>query len=282
MGKRKADVDPSRPKGKITAYAFFIRHKHEVKDAAMSSLPFSEFSKKCSTEWKESSEEQRQPFLDQATMDKERFDRETSVWKANGGQTRERAKKRATKDVNEPKKPQTAFFLFSQEYRDQIKTNNPDFKVTDVARELGRMWREANDETKSYFAKSAEEKKAEYKKEMEEYTHNKKIEQEKQQKEQQQRQRQLAQQQRQQAKQATQQQQQQQHQIQHQQIQVQQQRLAPAVQPRIQYVQAAPAQQQQQVHQVYYQQATTSQPQQQRQQHTTIHAAPQQQYYQYQ
>lgn len=176
MGKRKANDDPTRPKGKITAYAFFIRYKHEQKDPTMANLPFSEFSKRCSDEWKSSDETAREAFIQMARDDKVRFDEEIGVWKANGGMQKAKAAKRAAKDVNEPKRPQTAFFLFSCEYRDQIKANNPEFKVTDVARELGRMWREADADTKSYFAKLAERKKEEYVKELEEYKIKKKDE----------------------------------------------------------------------------------------------------------
>lgn len=176
MGKRKANDDPTRPKGKVTAYAFFIRHKHEEKDPALANLPFSEFSKRCSDEWKGMPEEGRAPFIQLAREDKQRFDEEIGVWKANGGMQKAKAAKRAAKDVNEPKRPQTAFFLFSCEYRDQIKANNPEFKVTDVARELGRMWREADTDTKTYFAKLAERKKEEYTKELEEYKIRKKEE----------------------------------------------------------------------------------------------------------
>ena len=69
MGKRTHD--DGRPKGKVTAYVFFVRHQHEVnKDIK---LPFSEFSKQCSKIWKDMTIAEKEPFQAQANADKERY-----------------------------------------------------------------------------------------------------------------------------------------------------------------------------------------------------------------
>ena len=39
---------------------------------------------------------------------------------------------------NAPKKPLSAYFLFSQEERLKVKAENPDYSITEVAKELGR------------------------------------------------------------------------------------------------------------------------------------------------
>jgi hypothetical protein len=44
------------------------------------------------------------------------------------------------KDPNAPKKPLSAYFLFSQEERLKVKEENPDFSITEVAKELGKRW----------------------------------------------------------------------------------------------------------------------------------------------
>merc|ERR1712107_195426 len=41
------------------------------------------------------------------------------------------------KDPNAPKKPLSAYFLFSQEERLKVKAENPDYSITEVAKELG-------------------------------------------------------------------------------------------------------------------------------------------------
>ena len=75
MGKRS--YDDGRPKGKVTAYVFFVRHQHEVnKDIK---LPFSEFSKQCSKIWKDMTLAEKEPFQAQADADKERYDEEPGL-----------------------------------------------------------------------------------------------------------------------------------------------------------------------------------------------------------
>ncbi len=44
------------------------------------------------------------------------------------------------KDPNAPKKPLSAYFLFSQEERLKVKAEYPDYSITEVAKELGRRW----------------------------------------------------------------------------------------------------------------------------------------------
>merc|ERR1711894_460982 len=44
------------------------------------------------------------------------------------------------KDPNAPKKPLSAYFLFSQDERLKVKAEFPDFSITEVAKELGRRW----------------------------------------------------------------------------------------------------------------------------------------------
>ncbi|KAL3270320.1 hypothetical protein HHI36_009371 [Cryptolaemus montrouzieri] len=58
-----------------------------------------------------------------------------------------RAKK--VQDKDKPKRPQTAFMLWLNENRSKIKSKNPDMKVTEIAKEGGRLWRELEDKSNS-------------------------------------------------------------------------------------------------------------------------------------
>merc|ERR1712176_653330 len=173
--KRKANlnIDSTKPKGKITAYAYFIRYKHEQKDSELANLPFSEFSKKCSNEWKDMDDSGRAPFIKMASDDRVRFNEEMKVWTQNGGKAR--AEKRAKRDINEPKRPKTAFFIFSSKHREKIKQEHPEYKVTDVARELGKLWRDASEETKKQFEELSQAGKDEYAEAIKVYRAEKKI-----------------------------------------------------------------------------------------------------------
>ncbi|KAF9305178.1 Non-histone chromosomal protein 6 [Mortierella antarctica] len=51
-------------------------------------------------------------------------------------------KSKTEKDSNAPKRPLSAYMLYCADARDKVKEENPDAPVTDIARILGRKWRE--------------------------------------------------------------------------------------------------------------------------------------------
>ena len=44
------------------------------------------------------------------------------------------------KDPNMPKRPLTPYFAFSADERPKVRAEHPDWKVTEVAKELGRRY----------------------------------------------------------------------------------------------------------------------------------------------
>merc|ERR1711990_830058 len=74
------------------------------------------------------------------------------------------------KDPNAPKRPQTAFFVFSAKHREEVKGELGDgARVGDIAKELGRRWKDLTDEDKIEYSQEAERQKVEYDKKMKEY-----------------------------------------------------------------------------------------------------------------
>ena len=51
------------------------------------------------------------------------------------------AGKKAGKDPNAPKRPLSAFFLFSQDERPDIKKKTPSLSVGDISKEIGARWK---------------------------------------------------------------------------------------------------------------------------------------------
>ena len=49
--------------------------------------------------------------------------------------------KKAAKDPNAPKRPLSAFFLFSQDERPHIKAKNPSMSVGDISKQIGARWK---------------------------------------------------------------------------------------------------------------------------------------------
>ncbi|GLV33629.1 Structure specific recognition protein [Carabus blaptoides fortunei] len=78
-------------------------------------------------------------------------------------------KKRSTKekDSNRPKRPGTAFMIWLNDTRENIKAANPGIKVTEIAKKGGEMWKELKD--KSVWEGKAAKAKEEYNKAMKEY-----------------------------------------------------------------------------------------------------------------
>ena len=75
---RMAESDPKKPKGKMSAYAFFVqtcREEHKKKNPEVP-VNFAEFSKKCFDIWKTMSGKEKSKFDEMAKEDKVRYDRE--------------------------------------------------------------------------------------------------------------------------------------------------------------------------------------------------------------
>lgn len=78
-----------------------------------------------------------------------------------------KSKKKKNKDDNAPKRATTAFMLWLNETREEIKKENPNLKVTEIAKRGGEMWRELKD--KSEWEEKAAKDKERYTNEMKNY-----------------------------------------------------------------------------------------------------------------
>ena len=70
------------------------------------------------------------------------------------------------KDPNAPKKPLSAYFLFSQEERLKVKNEHPSYSVCEVAKELGERWANLAPEVKQCYQQMAEEGRQKYNQDM--------------------------------------------------------------------------------------------------------------------
>jgi len=78
------------------------------------------------------------------------------------------------KDPNAPKKPLSAYFLFSQEERLKVKGTNPEMSITEVAKELGKRWATLDPALKSTYEGRYQEARKLYDAEMSQYKPQKK------------------------------------------------------------------------------------------------------------
>lgn len=85
-----------------------------------------------------------------------------------------RINQKPMKDPNAPKKPLSAYFLFSQEERLKVKNENPDFSITEVAKELGKRWANLDPVLKQNYEQRYQESRRSYDAEMSHYKPQKK------------------------------------------------------------------------------------------------------------
>jgi len=66
---------------------------------------------------------------------------------------------KSKKDPNAPKRALSAYMFFSQDWRERIKTENPDAGFGEVGKLLGAKWKELDDEEKKpYIEQAAQDK----------------------------------------------------------------------------------------------------------------------------
>jgi len=93
---------------------------------------------------------------------------------------KKKGKAAAAKDVAEvkedvpppPKKPQSAYFLFAADVRGELKTEFPNKKVTEIAKETGARWKAMLKADREPFHERAKKAKSEYDLAMDEYLKN--------------------------------------------------------------------------------------------------------------
>ncbi|CDQ93499.1 unnamed protein product [Oncorhynchus mykiss] len=96
--------DVNKPKGKTSAYAFFVqtcREEHKRKHPEQS-VNFAEFSKQCSERWRGLTANDKRRFEDMAKNDKVRYERDMRGYVPPKGMAKSGRRK---KDPNAPKRP---------------------------------------------------------------------------------------------------------------------------------------------------------------------------------
>eukprot|EP00794_Sanderia_malayensis_P007391 gene7391-8211_t len=167
----KAKKDPNKPKGKKGPYIFFLEDRRsQMGDEKMD---FSSFSKETSAEWKVLTPKDKEKYEKLALKDKKRYEEEMANYSPptsddeDDGKKRKRKKK--DKDPNLPKRNMSSYFHFCGERRAQVKVENPDATIGDVAKALSAVWKKLPCHEKSKYEDLAKKDKERYQQAMEEY-----------------------------------------------------------------------------------------------------------------
>jgi len=187
---KKRPKDPNAPKRPKSSYLFFCEDKRDLVKEAEPELKATEVTSKLGQLWKALSEKQKQKYVKKADQAKEHYNEEMKSYvrpsdeelaKLEASKPKRKGSKKGKgkskrKESGAPKRPMTAFLLFSMEKREEVKADNPDLKGTDISKELGRMWKDdfADAESRAKWVDQAEKEKERYKKEMASFNESKK------------------------------------------------------------------------------------------------------------
>ncbi|KAL5962451.1 High mobility group protein DSP1 [Taenia solium] len=193
--------DKNRPKSPLSGFACFvqvIRDKHRSLHPNENVI-FNEFAKRCAERWREMPPDKRAPFEEMSRLDTKRYNREMGEYvqqqqlqqqqqlppqpmmhpqqqqqTQSAGQLSSfehhhmrGAKRRRLKDPSMPKRALSAFFFFCDHYRPEVRNAHPEWRVSEVAKELGRLWDECSD--KAPYELQAQKDKLRYEEEMRRY-----------------------------------------------------------------------------------------------------------------
>lgn len=122
---------------------------------------FGEMGKILGAEWKSLTDDDKVEYQDQAVEDKQRYDREMKNY---DGPTMIPAKGKKAKKTG-PKRPSSAYILFSKEAREQIKIDTPDLTFGEIGKEIGARWKNVDADDKVRFEGLAKEDKGRYERE---------------------------------------------------------------------------------------------------------------------
>lgn len=79
---------------------------------------------------------------------------------------KKRKKKKKKKDPNAPKRNQSAFFLYSNATRNDVKEANPEAKFGEIAQIISRHFKALPEDERAYWDQKAAEDKERYQREM--------------------------------------------------------------------------------------------------------------------
>tara|TARA_B110000285_G_C14855119_1_gene481852 strand:+ start:63 stop:470 length:408 start_codon:yes stop_codon:yes gene_type:complete len=78
-------------------------------------------------------------------------------------------KVKAMKDPNKPKRAKTSYMYFCAEKRDELKKNNPELKMVDLSKLLGKLWGDTNEKNRKKYVVLADKDKMRYSEDKEQY-----------------------------------------------------------------------------------------------------------------
>lgn len=153
-----------RPKVNVSSYIhFMLNYRNKFKEQQPNAyLGFKEFSRKCSEKWRSISKHEKAKYEALAKLDKARYQEEMMNYVG-------KRKRKRRRDPLAPRLPPSSFLLFSQDHYPQLKHDNPNWSVVEVAKATGKMWSSTASVDKQPYKQRAALLRAKYFEELETY-----------------------------------------------------------------------------------------------------------------
>jgi len=179
--KRKAPAkpkkDPNKPKRNMSAFFLYSNaHRARIRQENPD-IAFGQVAKTLSIEFKAITPKERTKWDKKAAKDKERYLEEMTHYvppdedsdSDDGGVRKPKKKAKAKKDPNAPKRNQSAFFLYSNKARPQVKVDYPEATFGGIAKIISQQFKALNQKERAKFDKLAAEDKIRYQAAIKEY-----------------------------------------------------------------------------------------------------------------
>lgn len=175
----KQPKDENAPKRPLTAY---FSWQNSVREKVTKSMPagtgFGEMAAKFSSMWKAMSDGQKGPFEKKAKASQGKYAKQMEKYKttkhySNFQKVKEQfkvdnvKKSKFKKDENAPTRPQSGYFLFMGDERDDLVSDGMAHK--DAVKKLGEMWSSLSAAKKKPYEEKAAKLKGKYDKNLEKY-----------------------------------------------------------------------------------------------------------------
>merc|ERR1711939_613344 len=148
--------DTNAPRRPLTGYMRFIATiRAEVE--AETGLNGIKVTPHLSARWNALSDDEKDTFNQQFKKEMAKHKKLMTAYKKTPAykefQQKKKAKKfgKKPKDKNAPKRPSTAFFIFANEIRDSVRSDNPDASIGQIGKILGQQWNALNESQKQKY-----------------------------------------------------------------------------------------------------------------------------------
>jgi len=155
--KNKKEKDPAAPKRPKSSYIIFCGAKRDEIKKKNPDIKAKDILSKLGEMWKALNDKQKKKYVDEANKDKERYEGEMNEYVPSEGFEKKDKKK------SKAKRAPSGYIIFCGDKREEVKTENPEMKATEITKELGRQWRELSQEEKDEYNQRSKDMNAELK-----------------------------------------------------------------------------------------------------------------------